>query len=66
MTMKELEAEIHELEQALRRLAIHAEVVALAVRSPNRIPEEDLDGAIEGIHKLTLASAEADAGGRSS
>jgi hypothetical protein len=53
---KELEAGIHDLEDALRRLAVHAEVVALAVRSPERVPEPDLDGAIAGIHELTLGS----------
>lgn len=62
MTMKELEAEIRELAETLRRLAVHTEVVALAVRSPNRVPEEDLDAAIAGIHELTLSSREADVG----
>ena len=40
------------LEQAHRQLATHAEVIAVAVRSPDLVPEADLDAAIAGIHEL--------------
>jgi hypothetical protein len=56
MGENDLEAEVHELKETLRRLAVHAEVVALALRSPGRVPESDLDGAIAGIHELTLSA----------
>jgi hypothetical protein len=41
-----------QLVEAQRRLATHAEVVALALRSPERVPESDLDNAIAGLHQL--------------
>jgi hypothetical protein len=53
--------ERHEqLEEAQRRLATHAEVLALAVRSPERVPESDLDNAIAGLHQLTTRSVPVD------
>ena len=46
-------AERHErLEQTHRRLAAHIEVIAVAVRSPDLVPEADLDDAIAGLHEL--------------
>jgi hypothetical protein len=42
------------LEQAHHRLAAHAEVIAIAVRSPNAVPQTDLDNAVAGIHELSL------------
>jgi hypothetical protein len=45
-----------ELVRAHRQLATHAEVVAVAVRSPDLIPRSDLDDAIAGIHELNAAS----------
>lgn len=44
-----------QLERAQRRLAAHAEVVAVAVRSPDLVPPGDLDAAIAGIHELNGA-----------
>lgn len=47
-------AESHqELEQAHRRLAAHAEVIAVAVHSPAIVPASDLEDAVAGIHELT-------------
>ena len=47
-------AESHkELERAHRRLATHAEVIAVAVHSPAIVPASDLEDAIAGIHDLT-------------
>jgi len=47
-------AESHRaLEQAHRRLATHAEVIAVAVHSPALVPASDLQDAIAGIHDLT-------------
>ena len=57
---KELRAltERHEkLERAHRRLAKHAEVIAIAVHSPALVPESDLQDAITGIHELTATFA---------
>ena len=46
-------AESHRaLEQAHRRLATHAEVIAVAVHSPALVPASDLQDAIAGIHEL--------------
>ena len=42
-----------ELERAQRRLAAHAEVIAVAVHSPAIVPASDLQDAISGIHQLT-------------
>ena len=56
-------AESHEqLQQAHRRLAVHTEVIAVAVRSPDRVPQADLDDAIAGIHALNAALADSSAG----
>ena len=47
-------AESHkELERAHRRLATHAEVIAVAVHSPAIVPASDLEDAIAGIHELS-------------
>jgi hypothetical protein len=47
-------AESHkELERAHRKLARHAEVIAVAVHSPAVVPPSDLQAAISGIHELT-------------
>jgi hypothetical protein len=47
-------AESHRrLEQAQRRLAMHAEVIAVALRSPDAVPQADLDNAVAGIHELS-------------
>jgi hypothetical protein len=43
-----------QLEQAHRRLAAHAEVIAIAVRSPDAVPQRDLDNAVAGIHELSV------------
>ena len=51
-TVAELDAEVEELRMALRRLAAHAEVVAVAVRSPEAVTRPDLDAAVAGIHEL--------------
>lgn len=40
------------LERAHRQLAVHAEVVAVAVHSPALVPASDLQAAIAGIHEL--------------
>ena len=51
-------AESHaELARAHRQLATHAEVIAVAVRSPAIVPESDLQDAIAGIHELTATYA---------
>lgn len=51
-------AESHEqLKQAHRRLATHAEVIAVAVHSPAIVPASDLEDAIGGIHELTESFA---------
>jgi hypothetical protein len=41
-----------ELAEICGRLASHAEVVALAVRSRESVPGDDLDDAIDGLHEL--------------
>jgi hypothetical protein len=47
-------AESHaDLERAHRRLAAHTEVLAIAVRSADHVPQRDLDEAVAGIHELT-------------
>jgi hypothetical protein len=48
----QLDAELEELRQTLRRLAAHAEVVAVAVRTPDAVAQPDLDAAVGGIHEL--------------
>jgi hypothetical protein len=49
---KELQAELDELRSICIRLTSHAEVVALAVRSREAVPSDDLDDAIDGLHEL--------------
>lgn len=51
-TVAELEAELEELREVVRRLIAHAEVVAVAVRTPEAVSRIDLDAAIAGIHSL--------------
>jgi hypothetical protein len=46
-----------ELERAHRKLATHAEVVAVAVHSPAIVPASALQDAIAGIHELTATFA---------
>jgi hypothetical protein len=49
-------AERHsQLAAVVSRLAAHAEVVAIAVRSPDSVPSDDLDDAIDGLHELHSA-----------
>lgn len=45
------------LERAHRRLAAHAEVIAVAVHSPALVPASDLQDAIAGIHELNATFA---------
>jgi hypothetical protein len=51
-TVAQLDAEIEELRETLRRLIAHAEVVAVAVRTPEAVSRPDLDAAVAGIHEL--------------
>ena len=51
--LRELAKRHDELEEAHRRLATHVSVIALAVRTPDRVPEQDLDGAIVGLTTLS-------------
>jgi hypothetical protein len=46
-----------ELERVHRKLATHAEVVAVAVHSPAIVPASALQDAIAGIHELTASFA---------
>jgi dihydroneopterin aldolase len=48
----ELEAELEELKETVRRLTAHTEVVAVAVRKPEAVSPGELDDAIAGIHGL--------------
>jgi hypothetical protein len=48
----ELEAELDELKETVRRLIAHTEVVAVAVRTPEAVTQTELDAAIAGIHGL--------------
>lgn len=41
-----------QLEQASRVLAAHSAVIAVAVRTPERVPHGDLDASIAGVHEL--------------
>lgn len=59
---KELAAELRELGErqdaladALRRLATHTSVLAVAVRDPDAVPPGDLDAALNGIGDITSA-----------
>jgi len=51
-TKKELEAELVELRELVRRLIAHTEVVAVALRTPEAVARPDLDEAVAGIHRL--------------
>jgi hypothetical protein len=48
----EVDAELAELREIVRRLVAHAEVVAVAVRTPEAVGQADLDDAIAGLHAL--------------
>jgi hypothetical protein len=48
----ELEAELEELKETVRRLIAHTEVVAIALRTPEAVTQSDLDEAVAGIHSL--------------
>jgi hypothetical protein len=50
--LDELAERLDELQSACGRLLSHAEVVALAVRSRESVPSDDLDDAIDGLHEL--------------
>jgi hypothetical protein len=41
-----------QLEEAHRKLALHVDVIGVAVRSRNQVPEGDLDEAVRGVHDL--------------
>lgn len=56
--LRRMTARQETLELAQRRLAAHIEVIAVAVRSPDRVPQVDLDNAIAGVHDLNGAKAE--------
>jgi hypothetical protein len=49
---KELEADVAELREVVRRLAAHTEVIAVALRTPHAVPRSDLDEAVAGLHRL--------------
>lgn len=51
--LRALAASHEELERAHRRLATHAEVIAVAIHSPALVPASDLEDAIAGIHELS-------------
>jgi hypothetical protein len=51
-TVAELEAELEELRETVRRLVAHTEVVAVAVRTPEAVTHGELEDAIAGIHGL--------------
>ena len=48
----ELEAELEELKETVRRLIAHTEVIAIAVLTPEAVPDADLESAVDGIHSL--------------
>jgi hypothetical protein len=50
--LAELEAEHAELVAVCRRLAAHAEVLGVALRSREAVPPEDLDDAIDGLRQV--------------
>ena len=52
---KELEAQLRELEETVRRLATHSAVLAAAVRDPQAVPEPDLEAALAGIEEISRA-----------
>ena len=53
--LRTLAKKYDELEDAHRRLATHVSVIALAVRTPDRVPEQDLDDAIAGLNTRSAA-----------
>jgi hypothetical protein len=55
--LRELADSHEDLRRAHRQLATHAEVIAVAVRSPDLVPQSDLDDAIAGIHELNAEIA---------
>ena len=54
-TKKELQAELVELRELVRRLVAHTEVVAVALRTPDAVSRPDLDEAVAGLHALYAA-----------
>ena len=57
--LAELEAGHAELVALCRRLAAHAEVLGVALRSREAVPADDLDDAIDGLHELHTELADA-------
>lgn len=62
MKKKDIQAQLDDLAErhsqlaaVCRRLAAHAEVLAVVVRSPDAVPSDDLDDAIDGLHELHAA-----------
>lgn len=60
--LRELTAKHDELVVAIRRLATHAAVLAVAVRQPEAVPAADLDAAVAGISELATATTLVNAG----
>lgn len=65
-TVKEVEARLSHLEAEhadlialCRRLAAHAEVLGVALRSREAVPAHDLDDAIDGLHEIHTELLEA-------
>ena len=54
-TKKELDLELRELEETVRRLATHSAVLAVAVRDPSSVPLPDLEAALAGIEEIAQA-----------
>jgi hypothetical protein len=54
-TKKELDAQLRQLEETVRRLATHSAVLAVAVRDPNSVPLTDLEAALAGIEEIAQA-----------
>ena len=48
-----VEVRQQELVEAVRQLATHAAVLALAVARPESVPSADLDAALAGINELS-------------
>jgi hypothetical protein len=51
MTPKQndVDVQLRELDESVRRLATHAAVLAVAVRDPEAVPPADLEAALAGI-----------------
>lgn len=57
--LAELEAEHAELVALCRRLAAHAEVLGVALRSSEAVPAHDLDDAVQGLREIHAELVEA-------